>query len=182
MVRRSALRLALALLAAMTATNVLSQSPAPSPAPKFPDDDSYTPLRLYQGTWEAHTNGDPKAPPAVIANHCEKTGVFFVCEQVVNGKSEDLVVFLPQGSSGTTQTYKTEGLSVSGETPGAWGKLEISGDRWVYSNEATENGTTTYWKTINQFSGHDSIHFQIQRSADGKSWEDQSSGDERRVK
>ena len=181
MVRPLTLGLALALLAGMPATHALSQSAATSLTPKPPDEDSYAPLRLYQGSWEARTNGDPKASPTIIANHCEKTGVFFVCEQVVNGKSEDLVVFLPQGASGATQTYKTEGLSVSGETPGAWGKLEISGDRWVYSNDGTENGTKTYWKTINIFAGHDSIHFQIQRSTDGKSWQDQSSGDEHRV-
>jgi hypothetical protein len=42
-----------------------------------------------------------------LVNHCAKTGVFFACEQVVDGKTADLVVFLPRGATGGTQHYRT---------------------------------------------------------------------------
>ena len=124
---------------------------------------------------------DKEAVKMHIANHCERTGVFFVCEQMINGKSEDLVVFLPTGVSGTTFIYKTAGLSVSGEAPGDWGKLEIQGERWTYSSEDTEKDAKVYWRTINLFSGPDKIHFEVQRSNDGATWETKRTGEERRT-
>ena len=146
-------------------------------------EDDYTPLRLYDGGWDMEMSG-PKEKEVVkmhIQNHCEKTGLFFVCEQMINRKTEDLVVFLPTGSSGNIHSYKTEGLSVSGEAPGEWGKLEIQGERWTYSSEETDKGTKVYWRTINQFSGPDKIHFEVQRSNDATNWETKRTGEERRT-
>lgn len=62
--------------------------------------------------------------------------------------------------------------------PGTWCDLEIVGDRWVYSNEETDKGKKTYWQIINVFSGSDRIHFEVQRSDDGKKWETTMSGNE----
>jgi hypothetical protein len=171
----------LALLITATIPNSVFGQAASAPSPTAAGD-AYAPLQLYDGSWDAETSGAKESAPMHISNHCTKTGVFFVCEQVINGKSEDLVVFLPTGASGATQHYRTMGLRVNADKPGDWGNLEISGERWIYSSEDTENGAKVYWRTVNVFSGKDKIHFEIQRSAEGKTWETKSSGDERRVK
>ena len=69
--------------------------------------DPYAPLQLYAGKWAVR---DSAAGSHAIDNHCARTGVFFACEQVVDGKAEDLVVFLPTGAG-------PEGLDLS--HPGA---------------------------------------------------------------
>src|SRR6516164_4786308 len=56
-------------------------------------DDPYALLRLYNGTWDIASGAEQKITH--VENHCTKTGLFFVCEQIVSGKSEALVVFLP---------------------------------------------------------------------------------------
>jgi hypothetical protein len=57
-------------------------------------DDPYAPLKLYDGKWDSTTTIGPKEVIR-IENHCARTGLFFVCEQAVNGKTEALTVFLP---------------------------------------------------------------------------------------
>jgi hypothetical protein len=142
--------------------------------------DPYAPLQLYGGSWQLEMTGSKGSSRMLISNHCEETGAFFVCEQVINGKTEDLVVFLPTGSSAGAQTYRTLGLSAAGKRPRDWGKLEISGDHWVYSSEEQEKDAKVYSRTTNLFSGPDKIHFEVQRSVDGKNWQTTQSGDEHR--
>lgn len=143
-------------------------------------DDAYTPLRLYDGGWESTVSIPEPAKTTRLVNHCERTGLFFVCEQVIDGVSKDLVVFLPIDSSGATLHYRTNGLSADATAPGDWGNLEITGERWVYSGES-KDGSKVRWRTINVFSGPDHIHFEIQRSADGHTWQTTRAGDERRM-
>ena len=143
-------------------------------------DDPYAPLRLYNGSWNFEMTDGKETSHMHILNQCDKTGLFFVCEQIINGKSSNLVVFLPTGSSGGKQNYRTQGLSISASRPKDWGNLEISGDRWVYSSEETDEGKKVFWRIINVFSGPNKIHFEIQHSTDAKNWETKQSGDERR--
>jgi hypothetical protein len=145
-------------------------------------DDPYAPLRLYDGKWEVATAGEEKGP-AQIENHCVRTGLFFVCEQSVNGKTEGLVVFLPVMTTATGgENYRTQALSPHASPAGVWGMLTIEDNRWTYSWEIFEGEKKIYWRNINVFSGTDQIHFEISRSEDGRSWKPVKSGDERRVK
>lgn len=144
--------------------------------------DPYAPLRLYDGKWNVAMAGTAKEVTH-LENHCAKTGLFFACEQVVNGKSGALVVFLPftkMASGG--EEYRTQALRADASPAGNWGKLTIEGDRWVYSWEETAGGKKIYWRNVNTFSGADKIHFEMQRSDDGNTWKRQNSGDEQRVK
>ena len=63
-------------------------------------DDPYGPLRLYDGKWNIKTS-DAEKNEMQVENHCTRTGLFFACEQVVKGKSEALVVFLPVAKMAT---------------------------------------------------------------------------------
>lgn len=142
--------------------------------------DPYAPLRLYDGRWEVTSNGAEKKTDH-IENHCAKTGLFFACEQVVNGKTGGLVVFLPVGKTGNgAQEYRTEVLDPNASTPGDWSKLTIDGDTWLYSWTSSDGGKKTSWQNTNKFSGKDKIHFEVQQSEDGVNWKTQVSGDEHR--
>lgn len=143
--------------------------------------DPYAPLRLYEGKWDSTTTIGEKEVVR-IENHCTKTGFFFVCEQVVNGKTEALTVFLPIAKTVSGgEEYKINGLLADASPPGAWNKLTIDADRWVYSWEDTDSGKKVSWRNVNQFSGTDRIHFEIQRSDDGATWKTVKGGDEVRV-
>ena len=67
---------------------------------------------------------------------------------LLDGESKALVVFLPLGASGTTQNYLTQGLMVTAGKPGDWNRLEITGDRWIYSSESEENGAKVVKKRV----------------------------------
>jgi hypothetical protein len=145
-------------------------------------DDPYAPLRLYDGKWNILAGEDGKGAMQ-LENHCAKTGLFFACEQVVNGKSAALVVFLPfakMASGG--EEYRTQALLPDASPAGDWSKLTIEGDKWVYFWESTDGGKKTFWKNVNTFSGTDKIHFEILNSEDGTTWKKQKSGDEQRTK
>jgi len=149
-----------------------------------PPSDPYAPLRLYDGKWDAVTDSAGKPADTVhIENHCAQAGEFFTCNQVINGKSAALVVFLPlRPLENGGYAYRNQALRADGDGPGTWGKVEIVGERWVYSSQDTDNEKKVYWRTINVFSGSDKIHFEVQRSEDGAKWDTTLSGNETRVK
>lgn len=138
-------------------------------------DAPYQPLMLYNGTWQVTPLHAAK--PDVLVDHCERTGKFYSCEQTVNGKTAALVVFVPAEQPGH---YYTQPILPDGYAIGR-GDLEIAGDRWVYSSKHVEGAKTTYFRTINIFTGKDHIHFDSQTSADGTQWKTTQSGDEQRM-
>ncbi len=150
-------------------------------APEATDAAAYAPLKLYDGSWDTVVGSGAEAKHVHLTNHCAQTGRFYVCEQVVEGKSQALIIFLPLAAQGKTQKYRTQALTVGMDKPGDWNDLEISGDRWDYASTEEENGAKVFWRTVNVFSGPDKIHFERQRSGDGRTWQTTMSGDERRI-
>jgi hypothetical protein len=146
--------------------------------------DPYAPLRLYAGKWEVHPAGGEKTGETVhLENRCAKVGEFFACNQIVGGKNIALVIFLPlHPLENGGYAYRNQALRAEGENAGTWGALEITGDRWVYSSDATDKGKKTYSRVTNVFSGSDKIHFEVQGSDDGVNWTTNMSGDEVRAK
>jgi hypothetical protein len=147
-------------------------------AVKGVDSDPYAPLKLYDGNWEVRVSvPEPKVDHLV--NHCAQTGLFYSCEQVVNGKSSALVVFLPIGktSSGALE-YRTQALLASASAAGEWGHLVIDGDKWLYAWDNGDAKKVVHWRVTNHFTGKEKIHFEVQNSEDGITWKTQTAGDE----
>ncbi len=117
-----------------------------------------------------------------LANHCSRAGDVFVCEQVLNGKTKALVVFQLEGEVGHSRTYRTRIMPPGGAgAPGPWNYLTIEGERWVYGAAVDDDAKHPLRaRTINEFSGTDHIHFEVQSSRDGKVWTITASGDETR--
>jgi hypothetical protein len=146
--------------------------------------DPYAALRLLDGKWDLLPASGAKASESVhLENQCAKAGEFFACNQFVNGKNMALLIFLPSHAlENGGYAYRNQVLRAEGENSGAWGSLEITGVRWTYSSEETDQGKKIYWRTTNVFSGSDKIHFEVQRSEDGTNWTTNMSGDEARTK
>jgi hypothetical protein len=142
-------------------------------AQTFPDS-VYTPLWNYNGTWKVSIQGKP---PDTLINHCARTGLFFACEQNVNGSPAALVVFVPIDAEGH---YRTNPVMKDGKGIGP-GDLEIKGNHWTYMGKSEEGGKTTWYRTTNDFSDDSHIHFEQSQSTDKINWEVQRTGDEVRT-
>lgn len=143
-----------------------------------PTDPVYAPLWLYQGTW--HVAGQGAAPgtkPDELRNQCALLGRFFACQQTVNGQAGGLIIFIPAGKPGQ---YYTQNVRLEGFASGR-GNLEISGGQWTYLSTRNDSGKTTYYRTINVFTGKNRIHYEQSESPDGKNWKVTGGGDEVRV-
>ena len=141
-------------------------------------DPVYGQLWLYQGTWHVTPNGRPAGTKAdILVNQCALVGKYFACQQTVNGSVSALVVYIPTGQPGR---FHNQAILASGRA-GGLGELEISGDRWVYSNGQLEGGKTKHFRNINVFSGKNKIHYEQSESWDEKDWKVTGSGDEVRV-
>jgi hypothetical protein len=165
------------LILAVAATISFGSARASSSA----SDDPYAPLKLYDGKWDVTTTIGGRGL-VHLENHCTRTGLFFVCEQMVNGNSQALVIFLPVAKlAGGGEEYRNMGLPADASSSGGWGKVTIDGDKWTYLWESGEVEKKVQWRNINQFSGTDKIHFEIQSSEDGTTWKTVKAGDEVRV-
>jgi hypothetical protein len=139
----------------------------------------YAPLWLYNGTWQV-TRKDlaPGAKPDQLLNQCALVGTYFTCQQTVNGTVSALLIFVPAKTPGQ---YYTQSVNPDGRAGGR-GDLAIDGNKWVYSSNWNQGGgKTTFYKTINVFSGKNRIHFEQQESSNNKDWKTTNSGDEVRV-
>jgi hypothetical protein len=141
--------------------------------------DPYAPLALYGGHWRLAAAGQAKATDLV--NHCARTGLFFACEQVVEGKSVALIVFLPTDRGDKGQNYRTQALDADGAAAHPWYDLTIDGDDWTYAHKGEKGGKPLFQRTLNHFTGADHIAFSVQTSPDGLAWTTVTSGQEERV-
>ncbi len=142
----------------------------PAAVQTFPDS-VYAPLWNYNGTWKVSIPG--KATDTLV-NHCIRTGLFFACEQNVNGNPGALVVFIPIDAEGH---YRTNPVTSEGNAIGP-GELEIKGTHWTYLGKREEGGKTTWYRTTNDFSGDSHIHFEQSQSTDKIHWDVQRTGEE----
>ena len=127
-------------------------------------------LKLYDGKWDVTTTLGGSGVDH-LENHCTRTGLFFVCEQIFNGKSQALVIFLPVATLASGgEEYRNMGLPADASSSGGWGKVTIKGDNWTYFWETGAGEKKVQWRNADQFSGTDKIHFEIQSSEDGTTW------------
>ncbi|HYK35933.1 hypothetical protein [Alloacidobacterium sp.] len=138
-------------------------------------DSVYTPLWNYNGTWKVTI---PGKSTDTLVNHCARTGLFFVCEQNVNGSASALIVFTPMDAEGN---YRTNAVTKNGMAAGPGGDLEIKGNHWTYLGKGEADGKTTWYRTTNDFSDDSHIHFEQSQSTDKVNWTVQRTGDEVRT-
>jgi hypothetical protein len=139
---------------------------------------AYAPLWAYQGAWQVtRANLAPAAKPDELVNQCALLGKYFVCQQTINEKQGNLLVFVAADKPGH---YYTQNITPEGRATGR-ADLDISGDRWTYTSTWDQGGKTTYYRTTNIFTGKDKIHFEQAESPDGKDYKVTGSGDEVKI-
>lgn len=139
-----------------------------------PPNATFTDLQLYNGAWKVARKGTAK--PDILINRCSVLGGFYACSQNVNGSSVALVVFVPAAQAGH---FHVQNIMGDGRATGI-SELQISGDLWTYSNRQDEGGKTTYYRTVNKFTGKNRIHFESSHSDNNQDWSVDASGDEER--
>lgn len=135
-------------------------------------DPVYDPLRLYEGTWVMTPTGG--GATTTIANDCGRIGRFYGCQQTVNGKTGGVILFIPRDTVGK---YFTQAVAPDGRAMGR-GELTIAGPHWTYLGRDGSGDSVTYYRTTNDFTGRDRIHFELATSHDGTNWTVTQSGDE----
>lgn len=137
--------------------------------------DPYAALRLYDGAWHVTMReSSGKTRNDSLADDCHAFRAYFACQQTVNGKVGALLVFVPGSQPGH---FTTQNLMPDGRALGT-GDLTIEGPHWTYMGHDEENGKTTWYRTTNDFTGNDRIHFESAQSSDQKNWTVTMSGDE----
>lgn len=135
-------------------------------------------LPMYQGTWQVTRNGSAAGTkPDTLVNQCAGVGAYYTCSQTIGGQSTGLLVFIPKGMANHyfTQVIKPDGRATGRD------ELEIESNVWTYRSRRDENGKTTFYRTINTFSGKNKIHFESAHSPNDKDWTTDSSGDDVRA-
>lgn len=148
-----------ALLAALVATPALAADP-------------YDALKAMDGHWRV-TTGSGRIE--TVDNACSRTGLFFVCEETVQGKPAALVVFRPKGGredrgdrEGGKLAYQVQTLTAGGDRPGPWKDLVIDGTTWTISDAEHQGGRKT--RTVITHSGPDYMHVEVQTEGKEDTW------------
>jgi hypothetical protein len=165
--------LRLSLLCLLPAVLAVFATAAPGPA-----DPAHAALSAYAGSWKVtKKEAPPGAKPEELKNQCASIGKYFVCEQTVNGQTGTLLVFIPTSRPGH---FYIQNISADGRASSR-GDLEVTATQWTFSNTWNQGGRTTYYRTVNTFTGKNQIHFEQSESTDNKNWKVTGSGDETRI-
>ena len=141
-------------------------------------DSAFAPLRAYNGSWRITRTLPANSKPDELVNECSTIGQYFACQQSVNGAVSALLIFVP---AGTPNHFYTQSVNPQGRALGK-GDLEISGGKWTFTSTWDQGGKTTYYQTINTFTGNDKIHFEQKESSNRRDWTTTGVGEDVRVK
>jgi hypothetical protein len=152
-------------------------------SPSTPSSTGIAAIEAYKGTWKfsSVTLDTPHSKAAkdekTLRNDCWRSAGYFACNQFLDGKSQDLIVFTYHEDKNLYTTYIVllDGSAASSST------LEIHGDTWIYPWQVTEKGTTTYFRVVNIFKSPTSIQFRSEFSPDKSTWTTTATGTELRL-
>ena len=157
-----------------------AQSPS---APAAASASGIAAIEAYKGTWKISTvtvdtaHSKAAKDEKVLRNDCWRSAGYYACNQFLDGKSQDLIVFTFHEDKNLYTTYivPLDGSAASS------GTLEIHGDTWIYPWESTEKGITTYFRVINVFKSPTTIQFRSEFSSDKQTWTPTATGTEVRL-
>ena len=160
--------------AVLLASSFAQAADAPSPLDR---------LNVFAGTWKSDIQNfktpysEESSGSSTLVNQCWKAGAFFICNQSVDGVSRTMLVFTYKGGD----TYNEAAISAENGRASN-GTLLIDGGVWTFPGESHKLGQTTYYRTVNIYSGNDSLDFREEYSTDQQTWTLMSKGHETRVK
>ncbi len=140
-------------------------------------------IAAYAGTWTSRIEhfdtpyGKAGIDVSTLHNDCWRSGGFYACHQIVNGKSTALLVFTYNAKD---DLYTSITIPSGGGETGS-GTLRISGAVWTYPWELRDGAKTIQFRVVNVFHGPDRIEFRQEYSTDGEHWMLMGKGEERKI-
>lgn len=140
-------------------------------------------ILAYQGTWKIETEhfatrfSKAEKESSTLHNDCWRSAGFFVCDQIVNGDSKDLIIFTYNAKD---DTYNSYSVPAEGGGGGA-GKLFIKGHVWTFSWERKQDGKTFYFRVVNVFTQPGTIEYRQEFSEDQQHWTATAKGIEHKL-
>lgn len=140
-------------------------------------------ILAYRGSWKVEV--EHLATPQSKATHetsnlrniCWKSNEYAACNQVVNGESKILLVYVYNAAEKNFTAYT---IPLNGGANGT-GKIVIDGDTWIFPWQTEENGKVTYFRVVNRFTSPTHIEFRQEYSTDKEHWTQTMKGTEERV-
>ena len=127
--------------------------------------DPYDALKAMDGHWSVTTG---MGRTETVDNACSRTGLFFVCEETVQGKATALVVFRPKDREEGKLAYRVQTLTAGADRPGPWKDLVIDGATWTISDAEHPGGRKS--RTVITHSGPDYMHVEVQAEGKDDAW------------
>jgi hypothetical protein len=141
-------------------------------------------VMAYAGTWKTEIRhldtpfSKAGSEAMTLKNDCWRSGGFLACNQIVDGDSKALLVFLYDAKGDVYASYPI----VAGSGDVHPGKLIIHGKVWTFPWDDNEGGKTTHFRVVNTWSSADSIEFRQEYSTDGVQWTLMADGHDTRIK
>ncbi len=140
-------------------------------------------ILAYRGSWKVEVEHLATAQSKAthdtsnLRNICWKSNEYAACNQVVNGESKILLVYVYNAAEKNFTAYTIPGNGTANGT----GKLLIEGNTWTFPWQIQENGKTTYYRVVNVFISPTRIEFRQEYSTDNEHWTQTMKGTEERV-
>lgn len=141
-------------------------------------------VTAYAGTWKTEVRhldtpfSKAGSESKLLKNDCWRSSGFFACNQVVDGDSKALMVFMYDAK---TDRYTSYPIPAGGGEVHP-GTLLIQGRTWTFPWDDTEGGKTTHFRVVNVWRSPDSIEFRQEYSLDRRQWILMAEGHETRMK
>lgn len=162
-----------------TAAFLIALAPLPAPAAGGLDT-----VQLYAGTWKTHIDhlttkfSKARSEDTTVKNDCWRSDDFYVCHQIVDGKSSDIIVYSYDAKA---NQYHSHGLAAGADAQMFSGTFTINGNEWIYPWQDKDGTQTVYVRIVNTFEGRDTIHYRQEFSYDNVHWTVTATGTEHRV-
>ena len=137
----------------------------------------------YAGTWKMQMNyvesahSKARAESMTVANDCWHSDFFYVCNQIIDGKSRALIVFFYDP---VAKRYGSYPIAVGADTVHP-ATVVVDEKSITFPYDMQDNGKTVHMRIVNTFTTPDTLDFKQEYSEDGQKWVTIATGVEHRV-
>jgi hypothetical protein len=139
-------------------------------------------IAAYKGTWKVETeyfataHSKARKEFRTLENACWHSSRYYVCDQLVDGLSQAIIVYTYDEQKDEYTTYP---IPPNGGPPRT-GKLIIKDNVWTFPWEEEKAGKTTYYQVVNVFTAPRTIEYRQEFSDDKAHWTVMAKGIERK--
>ena len=137
----------------------------------------------YAGTWKMQLNyvesahSKARAESMTVTNDCWHSDFFYVCNQIIDGKSRALIVFFYDP---VAKRYGSYPIAVGADTVHP-ATVVVDEKSITFPYDMQDNGKTVHMRIVNTFTTPDTLDFKQEYSEDGQKWVAMATGVEHRV-